>query len=247
MVMRAPRLAGPWFLVSLPLIALCFGLLAGCADDEAPPAPAVFPALQYSYLKKLRLNVGIVNVENHAVPQGPDDVSAQAPVLPADALVQMAHDRLFAAGLTGHADFVIDQASIIRGPGDVLTGTLAVHLDVWTEGGTRAGYAEARISRQHVPGSEPENQRVVLYDMTKQMMDAMNVEIEYQLHRSLSDWLVGADVLPGRVSATPLAPATEGPPEAPLPPPAAAPPSVEGPGPQMSPPPGNLTLPPSTQ
>jgi hypothetical protein len=229
--------------------------MAGCGGDEAPP-PASFAPLHYDFLIKLRLNVGSIDIQDHSAPLGPDDVSAQSPVTPAQALLQIAHDRLFAAGLLGHAQFVIDQASIVRGAAGGFYGQMAVHLEVTTAGGQRAGYAEARVARQHQPGTDPENMQSVLYDMTKQMADAMNVELEYQIKRSMGDFLDTAASVPAAVTAAPLAP-TDVPtppsvPSEPLPPPsgqplepgdlAPAPPADQPP--QMSPPPGFLQLPP---
>jgi hypothetical protein len=243
-------------------IMLALGV-AGCGGDEAPP-PASFAPLHYDYLTKLRLNVGSIDIQDRSAPLGPDDVSAQSPVTPAQALLQIAHDRLFAAGLLGHAQFVIDQASIVRGAAGGLYGQMAVHLEVMTAGGQRAGYAEARVARQHQPGSEPENMQSVLYDMTRQMADAMNVELEYQIKRSMGDFLESAAVVPAPVTAAPLsATGAPGVPSQPPSPPA-TPVSPQEPGPadlapalqdgappadqpapsQMSPPPGYLQLPP---
>jgi hypothetical protein len=236
-------------------IMLSLGI-AGCGGDDAPP-PASFPPLHYDYLTKLRLNVGSIDIQDHSVPLGPDDISAQSPVTPAQALLQIAHDRLFAAGLLGRAQFVIDQASIVRGAAGGFYGQMAVHLEVMTAGGQRAGYAEARVARQHQPGSDPENTQTVLYDMTKQMADAMNVELEYQIKRSMGDFLDTAASVPAAVTAAPLGPTPPpsvpsqplAPPApqglddlAPAPPDGAAPPADQPP-PQMSPPPGYLQLP----
>jgi hypothetical protein len=254
------------WLLSLALLAPL--ALASCGDDEPAPAPETWAPLHYDYLTKLRLNVGSIDVQDHSTPQGDGDVAAQSPTPPAQALAQMARDRLFAAGLTGHADFVIDQASIIRDSNGALTGTLAVHLDVFDASGNRVGFAQAQVSRQHVPGSDPENLRNVLYDMTRQMMDAMNVELEFQLKRSLRSLLVTGDAVPAAVTATPLQPAAPAPaaPQSTIPgvdlgppptdqgaPPQNALPPAEPPQPdqsapppeQMSPPPGYLQLPPA--
>jgi len=229
-------------------------LLAGCGGDDVPP-PEIFAPLHYDYLPKLRLNVGSIAIEDHAQPMGPEDIASTSPAVPAQALEEMARDRLFAAGFAGTATFVIDQASIVRGPQGVLTGTLAVHLAITVPGGGPAGYAAAQVQRQHVPGSDPENFQNNLYDLTKQMMDAMNVEFEFQLRKSLSSWLVTGEAVPAPVQSQPLA-------SEPLPPPpppgqpssppaqgnslyqdplAPAPPP---PPPQMSPPPGYLQAPP---
>jgi hypothetical protein len=219
-------------------------LLAGCGGEPPPPAE-IYTPLQYSFLPKLRLNVGSIVVEDHAQPLGPQDIAASSPAVPAEALEQMARDRLFAAGFAGTATFVVDQASILRGPDGVLTGTLAAHLAITVPGGGPGGYAAAQVQRQHVPGSDPENFQNNLYDLTKQMMDAMNVEFEFQLRKSLSSWLVTGAPIPAPVQAQPLAPA---------PPPPAAPPNnayqdplappAPPPPPQLSPPPGYLQAPP---
>ena len=248
-----------WKLTLALLIPLA---LASCGDDEPAPAPETWAPLHYDYLNKLRLNVGSIDVQDHSAPQGDNDVAAQSPTPPAQALAQMARDRLFAAGLTGHADFIIDQASIVRGAGDALNGTLAIHLDVFDTAGNRIGFAQAQVSRQHIPGSDPENLRNVLYDMTRQMMDSMNVEIEFQLRQSLRGLMVTGDAVPSAVTATPLQPATPAPatPQSTIPgvdlapppppntlPPAEPPPPDESSPPpeQMSPPPGYLQLPPA--
>lgn len=231
----------------LPLV------LSGCGGDDVPP-PATFTTPDYSYLTRLRLNVGTIDVQNHSEPLGPDDLANQAPTPPAQALAIMARERLFPAGLTGQAVFTIDQASIIKGSDGVLTGHLAIHLEMITAGGTRGGYAEAQVSRQHVPGTDEENPQTVLYDMTNQMMADMNVELEFQIRRTVRDWLVTGAPVPSAVTATPLQPAAPMPP-APGAPPTSSIPGVEiapAPAPppdmtqpqEMSPPPGFLRLPP---
>jgi hypothetical protein len=232
--------------------------LAACGGDEIPPTEP-YTQLHYEFLPKLRLNVGSITVEDRAHPVGPDDLAAQSPAIPALALEQMAHDRLFAAATTGVANFVVDQASIVRQPNGTLSGVLSVHLDIVTPTGANAGYAEAEVERQHIPGSDPENLQNNLYDLTKQMMDAMNVEFEFQLRKTLSSWLVTGGGVPAPVVAQPLDQAPPAPPPAPppvaVPPPDAPPPPpptgyqdplAPPPPPQLSPPPGYLQPPPST-
>ncbi|GEM_PF-1482412 len=256
--------------------ALVVGLLAlaGCGGDEPPPPVQNFGPLDYAYLPKLRLNVGSIEVQDHSQPVSPEDIAAQSPAIPAQALSTMAHERLFAAGATGVADFVIDQASIVRDPSGTLAGELDVHLDLTRPDGTPGGSAEARVARQFVPGSDPQDERAELYNLTRQMMDAMNVELEFQIRRSLGNYLVSADAMPAPVTAQPLGPPPDGaapPPGAVAPgqappaiPPQAAPsapppaqpsdgyvdpalpppPPAPPPPPQMSPPPGFLQPPP---
>jgi hypothetical protein len=214
--------------------------LAACGDDEPAPAPESWAPLHYEYLNKLRLNVGSIEVQDHSAPQD-NDVSAQSPVPPAQATAQLARDRLFAAGLTGTAVFVIDRANILRNGDGVLTGTVAVHIDIVAPNGATAR-AEMHVGRQHMPGSEPENLRNVLYSMTRGMMDDLNVELEYQVRRSMAAYLVAGDALPAKVETAPLL--TPGATTAsPLPPPAGALPYA---GPPAAPPPSGMELPPAT-
>ena len=232
--------------------------LAACGDDEPAPAPESWAPLHYEYLTKLRLNVGSIEVQDHSAPQGDNDVSAQSPVPPAQATAQLARDRLFAAGLTGTAVFVIDQANILRNGDGVLTGSVAVHIDIVGPNGATAR-AEMHVGRQHTPGSDPENLRNVLYSMTRGMMDDLNVELEYQVRHSMGAYLVTGDALPAKVETAPLltpgattvAPLPPPPSGMELPPATPAPEQVPGedgaPPPEMSPPPGFLQAPPGSQ
>ncbi len=220
----------------IPGVGLAAGLtatlfLSGCGGggEEA----RAFKPLSYSYLTPLRLNVGEIRIEDHAPPPGPSDLAQGAPVPPEEALRRMAQDRLVAAGSSGTAVFSIDQAAITGdGSGGPLDGTLAVHLDIIGNNGGHSGYAEAHVSRQFVPGTGTDNDglKAQLYNLTVQMMQNMNVEFEFQLRRTLADWMVDASGSPvgASVEQQPLGtPGQSAPP---------APPSVGAPL-QLAPPP----------
>jgi len=183
-------------------------LLASCGGS--PPPPHDYAPLNYSYLTPLRLNVGSISIDDSWTPRaGVRDVSSLSPVQPVDALRDMAQQRLVAAGSGGaRAVFRIDDASI-RQRGDLFDGHLGVTLDIITADDVRAAYAQARVARsQSGGGTSPEDVRQTLYSMTKQMMDDMNVEFEYQLKRSLHDWLIEdappSSAIPAPVEAQPL-------------------------------------------
>lgn len=172
-------------------------LLAACGGE-----PRQYKPLRYGYLPPIRLNVAQIQVRQDFVPLGVDpDVSQLDPVQPSDALRQMAEDRLQAFGVAGRAVFVILDASLVRRE-DTITGMMSVRLDIYTSDNKRVGYAEARVSRQHTGHVDDIHQ--TLYDMTKQMMDAMNVEFEYQVRRSLRDWLVTGTAPASSVQQQPL-------------------------------------------
>ncbi|NHN89092.1 hypothetical protein GOB81_10670 [Acetobacter sp. LMG 1627] len=173
------------------------GLLAGCASDD--DAVTVFPPYQYSYLNQLHLNIATLQMADHATPGSvPGDESGQAPIPPDQALIQMAQQRLVAAGTTGSAVFTIDRASIVHEPGGMLAGRLDTHLDVLSSTGQQVGEAEAHVTREMKPdlSKGDADSKANLYELTRQMMQDMNVELEFQIRHNLKDWLVDAGGMP---------------------------------------------------
>ncbi len=169
----------------LPLL-----LAAGCTGDDPPPRLDARP-LRYDHLTPLRLNVGAVDVPD-APPPGPLDALNPSP--PGQALRRMALDRIGAGGSTGRAVFAISDATIVQSSGG-LAGVMAVHLDILEPDGGRAAFAEARVTRQ---ASLPRGAGLpaALQDMTRAMMDDMNVELEFQVRRALRNWLQSAETAP---------------------------------------------------
>jgi len=153
--------------------------VAACGGDAPPRA---MPPLRYDYLAPLRLNVATVDVGD-APPPSP--VEAQSPAPAGATLRQMAQDRLAAGGASGRAVFTIDAAQVDQSSGH-LNGLMAVRLEIFTPDGARAGFAEARVSRSSITDGDL---RGALYDLTRLMMDDMNVELEFEIRRSLRDWL----------------------------------------------------------
>ncbi|MBV9248800.1 MAG: hypothetical protein JO227_06080 [Acetobacteraceae bacterium] len=181
-------------------VSLLLPLLAAACQPIAPPQ--TFEPLRYEYLPPIRLNVATIDIEQEFVPSArPPDVSMLDPAPPVEVLRMMAQDRLRAFGTSGRAAFAINNASLIQ-EGDVISGDMDVVLSVYTSADTRAGYAEARVQRQHT--GPVDNLPATLYDMTRVMMDAMNVELEYQIRHSLRDWLVPEGAAAPPVQQAPL-------------------------------------------
>jgi hypothetical protein len=175
-------------------------LFAACSSSDDA---GVFPALRYTYLPPIRLNVATIEIVTRFVPTGvAPDISQLAPVRPVDALRAMAEDRLQAFGTAGRAVFSIQDASLTR-QGDVIDGSMSVVLDMYTSDAQRAGFAEARVARQHT--GRVDSLRGTLYDMVKTMMDSMNVEFEYQVRRALHVWLSSGTAPATPVEQLPLA------------------------------------------
>jgi hypothetical protein len=183
-------------------------LLAGCST---PQPPHDYAPLSYAYLTKLHLSVASISIDDSWTPRGGvRDVSSLSPVQPIDALREMAQDRLVADGNSARAVFHIENASIIQIGGDRFDGHLDVMLDIYNAENIRTAYAEAQVSGAiSGVGTGPEEVRQTLYTLTKQMMDDMNVEFEYQLKHALHDWLLdnspSSGAVPAPVQAQPLA------------------------------------------
>jgi hypothetical protein len=130
----------------------------------------------------------------------------------------MAEDRLVAAGSSGRAVFVIEDASIIRGPRDY-QGSLAVRVDIADDAGNRLGQVPARVVLvRPVRGESERAVRDDLYAFVRDLMSEMNVEFEFQIRRTLREALhqtAPNAPEPGPVEAQPLdgsAPAPAAPP-----------------------------------
>lgn len=167
----------------------------------------------------------------------------------------MANDRLVAGGSANRALFTIEDASIIR-RADRYQATLAVRLDIQDDSGVRLRGVEARVTDvRPVSGDSSDAVRRDLYALTRQAMDDMNVEFEFQIRRHLNAQMepttpaapapapVGTEDLgpPGSApvaptdqgtglpSPTPLAPTPLAPPPPAIQPPADQPPSDQPP------------------
>jgi hypothetical protein len=206
---------------ALTMLSFTAVYLAACGG---PSVPTSFVPLGWDYLPRLKLNVAVIDIDDSWKPRGAQEKGFLAPTPPLDALRKMAEDRLVAAGMSGRAVFVIEDASIAQSRG-AYVGSFAVRLDVSTSDGTRSGYAEARVVRRRAMNDDsPDGVRAGLYDIVKQMMSDMNVELEYQIRRSLRDYLQTTEPAapePAPVEHEDLAPPTSTPaiPAAPFAPP----------------------------
>ncbi len=183
-------------LLALPLLA------AACASDGPPQPEFPPPPLNFDHLTPLRLSVAEVRIENrYQSPGRAPNVEQYAPVPPAAALQRMAEQRVLAGGTQGMAAFIIQDASIraspvrgqsmFSGDGERYDGNLMVRLEVRGGQPEATGYATAQVRRSLSLPDKPSasERRQQLDTMLRQMMADMNVEFEYQVRRSLKDWL----------------------------------------------------------
>ncbi|WP_338331731.1 hypothetical protein [Acetobacter sp. LMG 32666] len=172
--------------------------LAGCADQ---PQQTKFTPLSYDYLGQIHLNVATLDVVDNSVTNPePGDIGYRSPSPPDHTLRQMAADRLVATGNTAAATtahFVIDRAFILHQPGGTLDGQMDIHLDILNPDGKRVASASAQATQTlHPDPSQDVESPANLYEITKDMMQTINVEFEYQIRHSLNKWLVDAGGTP---------------------------------------------------
>ena len=176
----------------LALAALVILPISLSACSGSAPVETNFPPLNYSYLPPMTLKVASIRIRNEYVPSpGAASLIAEAPEAPALVLEKMAHDRLMANGSPGMATFVIKRASLNEVNGQ-LVSTMTVELNVRTPDGQRVGYADASVSRSVTAPSQngaAPAMRAALYNLIKATMADMNVQFQYQVQKSLSDWL----------------------------------------------------------
>jgi hypothetical protein len=134
----------------------------------------------------------------------------------------MAQDRLSAAGGPGSARFRTQVATLTRenaGSGGVFSGAserltcvMRCRLEVVTDEGSPAGFAEAEVRRTAVrpAGSQAERARAA-EEIVRLSGNDLNVEFEYQVRRNLRSLLRGPAPepdAPAAVSTDPAAPPT---------------------------------------
>ena len=176
------------FLLLPVFLAFCLSACGG--DNETQPQS--FPPLNYNYLPPIRLHVANISIENDYLPDpGASTLIAEDPDPPANALLRMLQHRLLPDGTPGNGTAKIENASLEQ-VGNEYVGMMTVRLDLISADGREKGYTEASVSvTQTAPGADatPDTVRATLYGVTKQLMDAMNVQLQYQIQHNLGNWI----------------------------------------------------------
>ena len=177
--------------------ALAVALLAGCGEDAEPPrlsAPesvtAAAAPLSYDYLNKLPLDVSQIVLNDTWSPQstGGDHIETLADPSPEQALARMVRDRVVAAGGQGQGVVTIEEASLTRVSGQ-LVGSFSVRVAL--EGGAAdAPPVLAAVSGTRTLTSDDSEQETA-NRLVRQLMERMNVELEFQMRRELKTHMTG--------------------------------------------------------
>ena len=180
-------------------------LLAGCGGDEG--VTQNYPPLRYTYLAPISLNVSSIQTGvPYTSAQDGTSLDAMSPEPPVQAVQQMLQDRLVAAGSSGTATVTINTASINR-VSDTAVGNISVQVAVTSSDGRQAAYTQASVTRTRTlpDDTSDDAQRAFLYAMTSDLVNAENVELEYQIRQHLGRFLVGgASTVGGPAAPTPV-------------------------------------------
>ena len=165
-------------LLLLPLLAL-----AAC--ESAPPEPT-YEAASYDYLPKIKLDVRTIDIDDSWAPRGSQrHIESRSPVQPRDALRTMATDRLITGGTKGRAMFAITDASLVQASGKV-SAHFAIKLDLFDDADAKLGQMAAEVTRvAPLPDDSPAPTRIALYRLVGDAMADMNVELQYQLQKTM--------------------------------------------------------------
>lgn len=184
----------------LPMTAL-----AGCATPDPPPPPLA--ALEADASARpagpaLRLNVAML--EFAPLQAGPAMITvAPVPITPADAMVAMARERLFPAGATGKARFIILTARFMRHPSspgglfnvrtEALSCTIrcAVEILSQTDELLASTRAEAMLSAR-APASSLAESADSATRLVRLTTTALSEDLERAMRRDLRGFLLGA-------------------------------------------------------
>lgn len=192
--------------VAIDRRAALAGLLATAAcGGREQPLPVSVPAAgppSYAYLTPLRLAVGRIEVIP-ATDAAATRTMPPAPLSPSMVVTAMAQDRLSAAGGPGSARFRTQIATLTResaGSGGVfttaterLTCVMRCRIEIVSEEGSPAGFAEAEVRRTATrpAGSQAERAQAA-EEIVRLAGSDLNVEFEYQLRRNLRSMLRAA-------------------------------------------------------
>jgi hypothetical protein len=165
-------------LLLLPVLA------TACAGQD--PAPVPSGPIGYRHLIPLPLNVATIEVAEAAPLPPPGDIGTRLSPSPVEAVRIMGRDRLVPVGTEGQGVFTVTVASLVQGR-EALSCLLGCRLEVLSPMGSRLGVVEAQ-SRRGVSGPDATRPRAD-EALLRRTLDDLNVEFEFQVRRSLKDWL----------------------------------------------------------
>lgn len=167
---------------------------AACGGRGGTP-PVVSGPPSYRHLTPLRLDVAALDIAP-AQPGPRVSAAPPSPIIPAQAMLTMAEDRLSASGREGLARFMVQTALLTRRPAsgggffssstERLDCVLRCRLELRSTEGELRGFAEAEVRRDLTqPATDDAARARNAESIIRQAMEDLNVEFEFQLRRNL--------------------------------------------------------------
>jgi len=192
------------FRVRLVTVLMTTFLLAGC---EASLPSQRLPDLTYAHLAPLTFDVGgVVTTLTYKAPLAAPNVDHLFPVPPADALRRWVNGRVKPGGDVGDVRLVIIDASVIESKlaqEKGLTGAFTKEqseryearieavLEIRDSGGARLGFAQTSVKRSTTvrEDSNINERELAWFQLTEDLMNDFDLEMEKNIRRYLSKWL----------------------------------------------------------
>jgi hypothetical protein len=172
-------------------------VLAAC--ESSPPPRPVFPDIRFTERPPMRIDAAAIDIERQFRPTlRPPNVEHLFPVSPERAMENWARDRLQATGTSRRVRVRIVDASVreielprtggVRGAfttdqAQRYDATVEMSVDVMSDRGfsERSVTAKAARSRSVPENITPNDREMVWYQLTKELMADLDVELERQI------------------------------------------------------------------
>jgi hypothetical protein len=189
-------------------LAIVAGILwSFAACDTAPPVQTL-PEITFGHMAPIKLDVRTIEiVSNYRPPMKPPNVEHLLRQNPEASLRRWANDRLRAVGSAGTARLVIANASIVetalaKESGFKATfttqqseryyGTIDAAIEILDARGAQRGFAAARSAHARTVAENITlyNRERAWFELSDLLMKDFNEEIELNMRRYLTNWIV---------------------------------------------------------
>lgn len=186
-------------------------LASGCSDSTQDKAPLVKPDISFKQYQPIYLDVGNVDfVEEYKSPRQEPYVEHLLPITPAEATKQWVKDRIRAVGLNHTLQVIIKDASVKAVPlaqqGSSLTAVfsdnptrrydarLEVEMRIYNDGPMSDASVTVVATQSNTINNKAtlDERKAIFARMTVQLMDSANAELEKQIFRYFTRYIMYA-------------------------------------------------------
>lgn len=184
-------------------------LLASCSDD-AQPGPMLPVSMSFSRYQPIYLDVANIDiVEEYKSPMQEPNVEHLLPYSPAEAMRQWTKDRIRSVGLNNTLQVIIKDASVVGvelpvkdsltgyfspGPDKRYDARLEVELRIYSSGAMSEANVVVVATQSNTISKKATvmERKAAFMGMLQQMMDAANAELEKQIFKYFTRFIIYA-------------------------------------------------------